>query len=357
MKLTSKYGHKSFFWTCLSVLLLNTGITTNADPVKQTNSLVNTITTAQARPKNTEAIFQKARQELPEDYYVLYRIVERIARANKLDDSPWRVHISPEYNVNAFATDVNLVAFYSGLLDRLDGDSDSIACVVGHEMAHHLQNHIAVGAAERERILQQLRAEAIEEVSAEEEDLRSDLEAIGISEWVTGGTGVVLESFIGGREGGLVRTGINLIGGLFGGGKERRVKEAAARIDEIYAEKEAQRLQEWRELNHNQEFEADELGYTYMVRAGFKAQGCQTVMNVLSRLGVTESETHPATPDRITAINGFATKYPNTVLKAEGKSNLAASPVPLSYGLSRDQVTLRINSRTGSRDIDSTFPQ
>lgn len=357
MKLTSKYCRKSFLWTCFSVLLLNTGITTNAAPAKSTNPLFNTTTTAQARPANAEAIFQQARQELPEDYYVLYRVVERIARANKLDNSPWRIHISPEYDVNAFATDVNLVAFYSGLLDRLDGDADAIACVIGHEMAHHIQNHIAVGAAERERILQQLRAEAIDEVAAEEEDLRSDLEAIGVGEWVAGGTGVVLESFVGGREGGLIQTGINLIGNLIGGGKERRVNEAVARIDKIYAEKEAQLSQEWRELNHRQEFESDELGYTYMVRAGFNPQGCQTVMTVLSRLGITASDTHPATPDRIAAINGFATKYPNTALTTEGKSNLAASSVPLSYGLSRDQATLRVNSRKGSIDIDSTLPQ
>ncbi|NET54640.1 MAG: M48 family metalloprotease [Symploca sp. SIO2E6] len=329
-------------------------MTTNAAPVKQTDYLYNTTTTAQARPANAEAIFKQAKQELPEDYYALYRIVERIARANKLDYSPWRVYISPEYDVNAFAADVNLVAFYSGLLDRLHGDVDAIACVVGHEMAHHIKNHIAVGSAERERILQQLRAEAIEEVAAEEEDLRNDLEEIGVNDWVAGNAGILLEGFLGGRQGGLIG---NLVGSIFGGGKERRVKEAVARIDEIYAQKEAQRLQEWRELNHHQEFESDELGYTYMVRAGFKPQGCQTVMTVLSRLGVTASDTHPATPDRIAAINGFATKYSYDVLVNEGKSNLAASSVPLSYGLSRDKVTLRINSRQGSGDIDSTLPQ
>ncbi|MGB3560605.1 MAG: M48 family metalloprotease [Geitlerinemataceae cyanobacterium] len=338
-------------------MLLNTGMATHAAPWESTHLPLDATTIAQAKPANAEAHFNRARQELPEDYYVLYRVMERISRANQLHDLPWRLFISPEYDVNAFAADVNLIAFYSGLLDRVHGDPDAIACVVGHEMAHHTENHIAMGTAEREQILEQLRAEAFEEVAAEEEDLRGDLEEFGVGEWVAGGTGAILGSTVGGTEGGLIRTGINVIGGLIRDSKEDRVQEAAERINTIYAEKETQLMEEWRELSHSQEFEADEQGYVYMVRGGFDPQGCQTVMTMLSRLGVTDSETHPATPNRISAIDGFATKYSQAELVAEGESNLASSPTPLTYNLSRDRTTLRIDSRSGSRDIDELLPQ
>jgi beta-barrel assembly-enhancing protease len=348
---------KYFLSTFCSIIVLNTGMTAYAASKESTRLPFEGTTIAQAKPDSTEAHFNRARQLLPDNYYVLYRIIERIARSNQLDDLPWRLYISPEYNVNAFAADVNLVAFFSGLLDRVHGDPDAIACVVGHEMAHHTQNHIAMGTAEREQTLAQLRAEAFEEVAAEEEDLREDLEGLVVGEQVAEGAGSIVGSAVGGTEGALIQIGGGLLSSVLGGSKEKRLQEAAERINAIYAEKEAQLLQEWQTLSHTQEFEADELGYIYMTRAGFNPQGCQTVMTVLSRLGVTESETHPAIPDRMSAIDGFAAKYPKAALAAEGNSNLAASPVPLTYELSLDNASLRINSRTGSRDIDDLLPQ
>lgn len=350
-----------FLSALLSCLAVNAGIASatsiksaelqSEDAIAQSESLL-----AQAEATTPEAFFEQAKQQLPEDYYALYRVLERIARANELDNLPWRLTVIPDYNVNAFATDVNLIAFFNGLLDRVDGDPHAIACVVGHEMAHHTKNHIAVGGAEKERILQELRGEAVEEVAAEEEDLRGDLQGLNTGEWVTSGVGGLADSLIG-SDGGLIGTGINIIGGIFQSNKKRRIRQAIERMDAIYKEKEAQILAEWQELNHNQEFEADEVGYTYIIRAGFNPQGCQTVMEVLSRLGVTESATHPATPERIESLNGFASKYPTQALVNEGKANLAARPMPLTYDLARDRATLRINSQSGSGNFDDAFPE
>src|SRR5919199_2107090 len=89
-----------------------------------------------------------AETELPENFYILYRIVERIARANNLDQHPWRVVIDSEYDTNAHATDANLIVINKGLLDQLAGDTSALACVVGHEMAHHAHRHIAIRTAE-----------------------------------------------------------------------------------------------------------------------------------------------------------------------------------------------------------------
>lgn len=305
-----------------------------------------------------EEQYSQARAELPEDYYVLYRVVERISRANQLDSRPWRVFIAPEYDINAFATDVNLLAFYNGLLDQIHGDPNALACVVGHEMAHHTEEHIALGAAQRELRFQELRQEAIDEVAAEEEDLKDDLEAMGAGEWVSGNVGSIAAialpetGSIGGFLGGIIANEIRR-------DRRRRLENAVERIEQIYAEKEAQFIAEETERNHTHEFEADEVGYQYMVRAGFDPQGCITMMEALNRIpgSQLDSMTHPATPDRITALEALAEQYPAATLEAEGDANLAANPTALTYDLSRDRNSLRINSQSGSVDIDNLLPE
>ncbi|NEO83284.1 MAG: M48 family metalloprotease [Spirulina sp. SIO3F2] len=91
-----------------------------------------------------ESVYSEAREELPENLYVLYRIVERIARANNLDRHPWRVVMADDSLINAYATEVNLIIVHYGLLDQMAGDVSALACVVGHEMAHHTERHIAI---------------------------------------------------------------------------------------------------------------------------------------------------------------------------------------------------------------------
>ena len=52
--------------------------------------------------------------------------------ANKLDQKPWRIIIVPEYNINAFATNLNFITLYNGILDQVAGDSSPIACLFCH---------------------------------------------------------------------------------------------------------------------------------------------------------------------------------------------------------------------------------
>ncbi|MEW6493511.1 MAG: M48 family metallopeptidase [Cyanobacteriota bacterium] len=105
---------------------------------------------------NTPTPYALAETELSENVYVLYRIVERMARANELNQHPWRVVISPEYEINAHATEANLIVIYSGLLDQLAGDTSALACVVGHEMAHHAHRHLAIRSAEYTKELEEI---------------------------------------------------------------------------------------------------------------------------------------------------------------------------------------------------------
>lgn len=307
--------------------------------------------------KNNDDFYSQARADLPEDYYLLYRLIERMSRANALDDRPWRVMAVPEYDINAFATNVNLLAFYDGLLDQIHGDPSALACVVGHEMAHHTEEHIALSAAQRELRLQELRQEAVDEVAAEEEDLSDDLQEMAAGEWAAGSAGSLVDQIantggIGGALGGL-------ISGQIRNSRQRRLKKAAERVEEIYAEKEETFLAEETERSHAHEFEADEIGYQFMVRAGFSPQGCITVMEALNRIpgSQTAGVTHPATPDRISALEAMSTTYPRAQLEAEGDANIASNPTALTYDLSRDGSSLRINSRSGSQDIDDLLPQ
>jgi predicted Zn-dependent protease len=106
--------------------------------------------------ENAPTPYALAETELPENVYVLYRIVERIARANNLDQHPWRVVIDSKYKINAHATDANLIVINRGLLDQLAGDTSALACVVGHEMAHHARRHIAIRSAEYAKGLEQI---------------------------------------------------------------------------------------------------------------------------------------------------------------------------------------------------------
>jgi len=94
-----------------------------------------------------QTLYEKAQAELPENLYVLYRIIERLARANDLDDHPWRVVVIDEDEINAYATEANLVIVYFGLLDQMAGDASALACVVGHEMAHNVRQHAAIRAS------------------------------------------------------------------------------------------------------------------------------------------------------------------------------------------------------------------
>jgi beta-barrel assembly-enhancing protease len=86
--------------------------------------------------------FSQAKQELPEDIYVFYRITDRLARANRVDIPFWDVTISSNITDMAMSYDQYVMAFHDNLLDLMSGNLSAVAFVVAHEMAHHTENHI-----------------------------------------------------------------------------------------------------------------------------------------------------------------------------------------------------------------------
>ena len=305
-----------------------------------------------AQNSSTDDLYKQARAELPEDVYVIYRVVERIARANGLDNSPWRVVIVNEYNINAFATEVNLIALYTGILDQLAGDSSAIACVIGHEIAHHVERHIALGPAEAMALKERIQKEAEEQVLAEIQDAKSDATGTSIG-------GAVLQT-IGGFLGGWGRTAGNIGNRALQDASRQRLAQAEQRVQEIVEQKTAELEKKLAENNRKQEFEADEIGYQYMAKAGFEAEGCIRVMEVLGRTpGAEFDTTHPAIPKRIDQLRALMNQYPPATLAQEGES-LIQSTQPLTYDLSKDGQSLRINSHRGGSaadDIDRRFGQ
>lgn len=122
-------------------------------------------------------------------------MIDRIARANELDNRPWRVVTIAKYDVNAFATDVNLIAIYDGILDQLAGDSSALACVVAHEMGHHAKRHIAVGVAQKNELIAKIEEEAKREVLGEQKAANEESTAAVVG-------GAVVNRVVGGTVGG-----------------------------------------------------------------------------------------------------------------------------------------------------------
>lgn len=287
-----------------------------------------------SRPTNTShPIYQKAEKELSHDWYVLYRVTERIVRANGLEQNPWRIVILPKYDINAFATEVNLVALYAGIVDQLSGDASALACLVGHEIAHHTHRHIALSEAQRQQRLKEIEAEA--EAAIKEEIRRA--------------------------QGKLTTNAI--LGSIFGvntsGFSQRTIEVSRQRIEEIKRQKKEQFEREILENSRKQEFEADATGYVYAVTAGFEPEGCLRLLQVLARLPGSEFDTtHPNVPARIKAIEQLIVQKPAHSLRPQGQARLRALE-PLTYSRSLDQQSLRVNSRFGSsqQDLKRLFGQ
>lgn len=93
-------------------------------------------------------------QAYGEDFYKVYRIAERLIRANNLDFVNWRLMITAEESFNAYNSNTNLVCIHTGALDTLRDNEDALALLIGHELSHGLLNHsnrLAKYAAKIER--------------------------------------------------------------------------------------------------------------------------------------------------------------------------------------------------------------
>jgi Zn-dependent protease with chaperone function len=187
--------------------------------------------------ERVQNFYIRAKKELPQEYYTLYRIVDKIARANKLDQLPWRIRTSPVYDINAFASESNLLSIFAGLMDQVAGDHAALACIVGHEMAHHAKRHIPKKVA-YQAVTTGLANKELEQAQKEGESQKRSDDAIKN----------ILNRFV----------GINII--MPGRGETP---------EQIRVRKEKELVAKNQEYIRQQEFEADELGYQFMARPDF----------------------------------------------------------------------------------------
>ncbi|MCQ2755092.1 MAG: M48 family metallopeptidase [bacterium] len=83
-----------------------------------------------------------SRQAYQRDFYKVYRVADKIIRANNLGYMNWRIVFLPAPTTfNAMSTETNCIIIYSALYDTLIENEDAFAFVVAHEMAHSILGH------------------------------------------------------------------------------------------------------------------------------------------------------------------------------------------------------------------------
>ena len=239
----------------------------------------------------------------------VYSVAERVIRANGLDDHPWRLQITDEYNINAYAGELNKIVIYKGLLDQIHGDDAALAFIISHELAHHTQRHSAqqeeAEASLKERLLKEAEAEYNNWIAQEQRKSKTPISPATKD--------VIKQRIIIQKKQGFDRT--------------------------------------MQALSRQHEFQADEIGYTYMIKAGYDINGGLRVLNLFSRLpsDYTEISSHPPTQQRINTLKQVMNKYFLFLLWIDGNERLKNNPQPLKLDLSEDGVSLRINYRFVSR--------
>ena len=70
------------------------------------------------------------------------RIIPQAAAWNpRAKDWTWEVNLIGSGQINAFCMPGGKIAFYTGILDKLQLTNDEVAMVMGHEIAHALREH------------------------------------------------------------------------------------------------------------------------------------------------------------------------------------------------------------------------
>lgn len=95
---------------------------------------------AQARAKN--ALAPREHPQLQRLRAIARRIIPQALSWNpRARDWQWEVNLIGSSQVNAFCMPGGKIAFYTGILDKLQLSDDEVAMVMGHEVAHALREH------------------------------------------------------------------------------------------------------------------------------------------------------------------------------------------------------------------------
>ncbi len=231
-------------------------------------------------------------QPMDVDFYKVYRIAERLIRANNLDYMNWRIAIrKSEDEFNAATSEANYIFINTALYDSLYTNDDALAFIIAHEMAHQILGH-----PQRMAELSYRYQKIIKKTSIPNDQLVSSVGTIGA----------------------LVQ-------------QKRMLAESRM-----------------------MEYMADAEGAMLMTRAGFEMDKGMEALNFMNALPhvKTLSDTHPMPEKRIESmrenISAFAPEWVN-----EGKFNIMNSDV-LNCKKSSDRVSIIISKSNRPKDYYET---
>ncbi|VTU09129.1 Zn-dependent protease with chaperone function [Actinobacillus indolicus] len=218
----------AFLTACVTTSEINQEAANSYTQVKQEARAKNAIDTTSATSKRVHTVFNKMKPYAE--------------RANKTGvPFQWEITVLKSDELNAWAMPGGKMAFYTGLVDKLKLTNDEIAVVMGHEMAHALQEH---GKSDR----------TVSTITG--------LVGVLADVAVTAATGVSTE--------GLLSAGVDLIA--------------------------------TKPFSRSQETEADEVGLMLMAEAGYNPEAAPNVWVKMSKAngssGLSIFSTHPSNEDR-----------------------------------------------------------
>lgn len=258
---------------------------------------------------NDNQSYSAIKPQLTEEQYKIYRVVEKILRANNLEYQNWRVgfDLNPE-EINASSSTANLILISSALYDSLNQNQDAMALVASHEIAHFLLGH-QQKSLENNYKIQQAQASAynMDDNAAQQRDTAN------------------MNTMYGYNQAALAN-GLASLSYSLGAAMEQNA------INNIYKQE------------REQEYQADAEATELMTRAGYNVQTGLEGFKFLSAIPsyYTARSTHPPMTERIANIhNQFAALDENGLIN-EGRSNLYNSNV-LDCVQSMDKKTIVIN--------------
>lgn len=226
------------------------------------------------------------------DQYKVYRITEKIIRANNIDNQNWRVgfDLAPE-EINASASAANLVLITSGLYDSLHQNDDAIAFIVSHELAHFLMKHHQIMMENSVKIRNMQIEQAV-------------LGSVGSESYYLGRM-----NRINGRS-----STVDSIASLSCTASALALQSL---INRVYAQE--------RQL----ELDADSEAVTLMTRAGYNPKKGLEALEFISTIPnlYTSRSTHPPTAQRISTLSSEIGVTDIVELKNEGRTNIYNSCV------------------------------
>ncbi|AHG72381.1 hypothetical protein X781_2320 [Mannheimia sp. USDA-ARS-USMARC-1261] len=232
MNFIKKLGLSAFLATamvsCATTESINQEAAHSYAQVKSQAHQQNAIDTTSPTAKRVHAVFHK---------------MKPYAEKSNATGTPfhWEITVLKSDELNAWAMPGGKMAFYTGLVERLDLSNDEIAVVMGHEMAHALKEH---GKSDRTVTMISGIVGTIADIA------------------VTASTGISTE--------GLLSTGVDLIA--------------------------------TKPFSRSQENEADEVGLMLMAESGYNPSAAPNVWIKMSKAngdsGLSIFSTHPSNADR-----------------------------------------------------------